>query len=267
MSLSAPAPPQAADPSQVANTQAQYNTAAGVESQAGSAVNQQNPYGSLTYSQSGTGPGGVPIYTATTQLSPAQQKLLDTLQSTQTTAEQQAGNLIGGANYGAGNPAATIGGATSGTTQALLGQETSYLNPFFTQQTTQLDTQLRNQGFDPSSPAYQQAMNNLQQSQNQSVTGFLASAEPAAYQQAVQSYELPLQTATSELGISQPGSVGANLVQTPQLSIGAPNYAGAVAQQESVQEQTYQNQLAQQNAMMSGLFGLGGKLGSAAILA
>lgn len=227
-------------------------------------VNQTNPFGSLTYSQTGTGPNGVPIYSATTQLSPAQQNLLNTLQGTQQTAQTQAGNLLGGAGYGSQNPADVIGGMASGTTQALLGKETAYLDPFFKTQTDQMDTKLRSQGFDPSDPAYQTAMNNLQQNQNQSVTGFLAQAEPAAYGQAVQSYQLPLQTATAELGISQPGSVGQNLVQTPQLSVGAPNYAGIVNQQQQQANEAYKNQLAQQNAMMSGLFGLGGNLAKAA---
>lgn len=267
MSLSAPAPPTAADADNVSQTQAAFNTAAGTASQAGSAVNQSNPYGSLSYSQTGTGPGGVPLYTASVNLSPQQQSLLNTLQGTQQTAESQAGNLIQGANYGGQNPADVIGGATSGTTQALLGQETAYLNPEFTQSQTQLDTQLRNQGFNPNDPAYKTAMNNLLQSQQQTVTGFLAQAEPQAYSQAVSNYELPLQTATQELGISQPTSPTNSFVQTPQLSIAAPNYTGAVATQEQTNQQTYQDALNQQNAMMSGLFGLGGNLAKAAVLA
>lgn len=254
MSLSSPTPP---DPTQTANTQQQYNLSAGEASQAGSAVNQVNPYGSLTYTQTGTGPNGVPIYTASSQLSPAQQQLLNTLQGNQSTAGGQAGALLAGANYGAQNPSDVIGGATSGTTKALLGQETAYLNPFFNTQTSQLDTKLRNQGFAPGQPGYDNAMRDLSQNQNQSVTGFLAQAEPAAYQQATQSYQMPLQMATQELGLSQPGSVGQNLVQTPQLSVSAPDYSGLT-------EQNYAQQVAQHNAMMSGLFGLAGNVVGAA---
>ena len=61
----------------------QINTPAAVESQAGSNYNQFDPYGSVTYSQTGTGPGGVPIYSSNTSLSPTQQGLLNTLQGTQ----------------------------------------------------------------------------------------------------------------------------------------------------------------------------------------
>lgn len=248
------------DPNQVAATQANYNTTAGEQSQAGSMVNQNNPYGSLSYSQTGTGPNGVPIYTATSQLSPQQQQLLNTLQGTQNIAGQQGQQTLAGANYGAQNPGDVIGNMTSGNTKALLDKETTYLQPQFDHDLNTLDTKLKNQGFAPGQPGYDQAMNALKQSQGQTVTGFLAQAEPAAYSQATSSYLMPLNLATSEMGLSQPGSVGANLVQTPQLSIGAPNYTGAVSQYETANEQNYQNQMQQQNAMMSGLFGLGGNV-------
>ena len=259
MSLSSPTPPSPIPASSVADTQQGYNVAAGTESQAGSAVNQSNPYGSLTYTQSGTGPGGVPLYTATTQLSPQQQSLLNTLQGTQQTAENQAGNLLAGANYGATNPSTTIGNATSGLTGQLMQGYLSSVSPIYNQQVSQLDTQLRNQGISPQSnpTAYNAAMNPLLQSQYQAENSAAAQFEPSAYGQAVTSYELPLQTATSELGISQPGNVSSNLVNTPSLSIQPANYTGAVSTQEQMQEQEYQQQLQQQQAMMSGIFGLG----------
>lgn len=271
MSLSSPTPPTPQDPNAVAATQQGYNVDSGVASQAGSQVNQLTPYGSLTYQQSGTGPSGVPLYTATTSLSPQQQQLLNTLQGTQQTAGNQANSLLTNANYGGQNPADVVGNMTSGNTQALLDKETSYLNPYFTTQTQQLDTKLRNQGLQPSPSAnpsdpsswgpYERAMNQNAQNQNQSVTGFLAQAEPAAYQQAVSSYGLPLQTAQTLLGDSQP--TGPTFQNTPGLTVQPANYTGAVANYNTAQQQAYQNQLQQQNAMMSGLFsiasnGLGG---------
>ncbi len=71
--MSSPSPPPVKDSGKVAEQQQQYNKQAGIESQAGSMVNQYNPYGSLTYSQTGTGPGGVPIYSSKMELTPAQQ--------------------------------------------------------------------------------------------------------------------------------------------------------------------------------------------------
>jgi hypothetical protein len=258
MNFSSPQVPNVPDPNVTANTQQGLNTQMLEEVQAASNVNQATPTGSLSYTQTGTGPNGVPTYTATQTLSPAEQQLLQTMQGTQQTAGSQAGNLLSGANYGAAgspSPAQAIGDATSGNTKALLGQETSYLNPQFTQQTQQLDTQLRSQGIFPGNPAYDQQMQKLQLNQNQAVTGFLATAEPQAYQQAVSSYELPLSMASQELGISQPAGLG--LTTTPQASGQPANLEGDVASANTANMAAYNAQLNQQNAMMSGLFGLG----------
>lgn len=255
MSLSSPQVPSVPNPNVTAGQQQQLNAQTLTELEGANNVNQVTPTGSLSYSQTGTGPNGVPTYTATQTLSPAEQQLLTTMQGTQQTAGTQAGQLLSNANYGSTNPATTIGNSTSGETQALLGQETSYLNPQFNQQTSQLDTQLRSQGIFPGSPAYTQQMQNLQLNQNQAVTGFLATAEPAAYSQAVSSYELPAQTAESLMGVAQPAGVG--LTSTPQESSSPANLEGDVASANTANMQAYNAQLAQQNAMMSGLFQLG----------
>jgi hypothetical protein len=177
----------------------------------------------------------------------------------------QVGGLLGQGGYGAGN-APTLGGAAGtanlatnqaagalansgyggaapnlmnmagGMTGQMLGQETSYLQPFFTNQTNQLDTQLRNQGLTPETPAYQQAMMNLQQNQNQSVSGFLAQAAPQAFQMAQQQYQLPMQTAQGLAGLgAQEYQAAVGAYQTPeqtaaqiQQGIVSPAYQQAV---------------------------------------
>jgi hypothetical protein len=95
----------------------------------------------------------------------------------------------------------------------------------------------------------------LQLNQNQAVTGFLATAEPAAYQQAVTSYGLPASLASSFMGLQAPAGVG--LTGTPQESSQPANLEGDVASANTANMAAYNAQLNQQNAMMSGLFGLG----------
>lgn len=263
----APSPPPTPNPDSVAQTQFDYNLKSGIASQAGSNVNQQTPYGSLSFSQSGTGPNGVPIYTATTSLSPAQQSILDALNQTKGSAATQANKVISGANYGDQNPAETVGNMTSGITKDILNKETSYLDPFFTQQSDRLDTQLRNQGLRPGTPAYDVALNNLRQSQNQSVTGFLAQAEPQAYSQAVSQYGLPISTTAALEGVS--GVTNPSFSPTPALNVQPPNYIGASANSAQIAQENYKNQMAQYSNMMSGMFGiptalLGGWAGSPA---
>jgi hypothetical protein len=217
-------------------------------------VNQETPYGSLTYTQTGTSPQGTPLYSASTSLSPTQQGLLNTLTGTQAIAGQAGQSLLAGANYGATNPATAIGNATSGLTGQAVQQEENYLQPFFTPQTQQLETQLLNQGIMPNSPAYTQAMNNLQQSQGQTESGFVANIEPQMYQQALSTYELP---ATLGGQLTSEGSpTNPTFQQTPSLTVQPANLIGATANAEQAQQQTYQDQVTQYNNMMSGLMGI-----------
>lgn len=254
---SSPTPPAVTDPNLTATNQQALNTTAGQQSQAGSMVNQNNPYGSLTYSQTGTNANGTPIYTANQSLTSAQQGLLNTQQGTQQTAGTQAGNLLSGAGYGNTSAADALGNATSGLTGQAMQQETSYLQPYFSQQTNSLDAQLKNQGFNPGEPAYDNAMRGLQNNQGNTVTGFLANIEPQMYQQAQSTYTLPAQLAESLGQFATPGSVAQNLTQTPNLTIQPANLIGATANAQQAQQQTYQDQLNQNNAMLGGLFGIG----------
>lgn len=254
---SSPEPPKIEDPSITATKQQDLNTTAGTSSQAGSMVNQSNPYGSLSYAQTGTSPNGTPLYTATTNFSPAQQQLLDTLTGTQGAAGKAGQALISGANYGAQQPGDVIGNSTSGLVKSAMAQQVAYLSPFFTQATDQLDTKLRNQGFAPGQPGYDQAMNALKQSQAQTVTGFESQIEPQMYAQAQQNYLMPAQLGGSLAQMGAPTSPNASFVNAPALNIQPANLVGATANAQAAQEKTYQDQLAQSQAMMSGLFGTG----------
>lgn len=250
----APSPPHVTDPGTTAANQQALNTAAGEASQQGSMVNQSTPFGSLTYSQTGTSANGTPIYTASTSLTPQQQQLLETLQGTKATAGTQAGNLLTSANYGSESPADAIGNATSGLTGEAMGKEVSYLQPFFQQQTEQLDNQLRNQGFAPGEPGYDNAMRNLEQGQGGTVTGFEANIEPQMFNQAASEYEMPAQMAES---LGQFGTPTLPTMQnTPTLNIQPANLIGATANAQQAQQQAYQDEMNQYSNMMSGIFGI-----------
>jgi hypothetical protein len=249
-----PSPPQVTNPNTTAANQQALNTAAGETSQQGSMVNQSTPYGSLSYSQTGTSANGTPIYTASTSLTPQQQQLLQTLQGTQGTAGTGASNLLKSAGYGAESPAEAIGNETSGLMGKAMGQETGYLQPFFNQQTEQLDNQLRNQGFAPGEPGYDNAMQNLEKSQGSTVTGFEANIEPQMFQQAAGEYKMPAQMAES---LGQFGAPTMPTMQnTPALNIAPASLIQATANAQQAQQQTYNDQQSQYNNMMSGIFGI-----------
>jgi hypothetical protein len=254
--------PHPTDPNIVAANQQALNTKAGQASQQGSMVNQVNPYGSSTYTQSGTSSDGTPLYTSTVNLSPENQALLKTLQGTQATAGTQASNLLTGANYGAAQPGDVIGNSTSGLVKTAMGGMTSYLDPYFQTQRDQADTKLRNQGFAPGQKGYDNAMRGIMNSQNNTVTGFLSQIEPQMFNQSMQSYMLPASLSGSLASFGAPKDP--SWLQTPQLSIAPADLTSATANYNAANQKAYESENAQHNSMMSGIFGMGSALMGAA---
>ena len=270
--MSQPSPPSATAGIQAANQVASGQQGYNVSAQAGSQYNQSDPYGSLNYSQTGTGPGGVPLYSASTSYSPSQQAALGQYTGTQLQAGSEATPTLNYGNYSGASPTQQIGSMTSGTTGQLENAYLGSAEPFFQTQQQQLDTQLQNQGFTPNSPsgagtnsngptasgnpAYNNAMRQLTTNQDQAVLGAAAQFEPQAFGQASQLYSEPLTMAQS---LSQ---LGAPISPTSQFTSNTPSLApanetAAYGTAQTAAEQQYQGQQAQYNSMMQGLFGVG----------
>jgi hypothetical protein len=238
-------------------------------------VNQNNQYGSLNYTQTGTSSDGTPIYSSNLQLSPQQQTLLNTLTGTQTSAGQQGQNLIQGANYGGQSPTQAIGNQSSGIQGQLMGQWLQSQAPWMSQATTELDAKLKNQGLNPSPTAnpndvstwgpYEKAMGQLRQSQTMGVAGAASQFQPQAFQEASSLYQMPAQLGASLAQFGAPTSPGQSLVQTPGRSAQTTDYSGIVNQAQQQQMNAYMIQQQQQAAMMKAMFGLAGTVGGAAI--
>jgi hypothetical protein len=249
MGSSAPSPPPVFNPTALAGAQQDINTQAATQSQAMSMVNQNNPFASINYSQTGTGPGGVPLYTSNTTLNPQVQAIVDSLKSGVTNQLHQGG-------YDTGNAAQTIGDATSGNTKALVDKGVSYLQPFYTTQQSQLDAQLRNQGLLPGQPGYDNAMRGLTTNQELGVNNLITQFEPTAYSQAFQNYMAPLSVAAQEMGIVSPNYASSSFINPPQAKVNPADLTGATEAAQNAQNTQYQQQVAANSNMMSGLFGI-----------
>ncbi|WP_041368073.1 hypothetical protein [Methylocella silvestris] len=261
MSLSQPSPP---DPTQTANQQQQYNKNAAQSQAQMNMVNQSTPYGTLTYTQTGTNADGTPQYTATQQLSAAQQKLLNQQQATQ-------GQLGGYAKELAGNMSGSLTNGPDLSNDALIktmmGWQTDYMQPTFNNQNSNLDSQLAAQGITQGSAAYDNAKRQLQQSQNGTVENALANTEGQAYNQSLSTYQNQLQTLMGLLGGSGPANLGASFAQTPTEQIQPANYAGLAEQNYNQQNQQYANTMQGLFSIPSAVLGgwaQGGGLGKAA---
>lgn len=216
----APTPPNATDTS---NAQFGYNqNAAGSQARI-NMVDQNTPFGSLNYSQTGTAADGTPQFTSSTSYTPQVQALLDK-------GFANAGSFDGGA----------------ATAKNLSGMWENLQKPIFAQQDSNLDAKLASQGITQGSEAYNNAQNLKARNQNDARTNFDIGAQGTAFNEALQSAGLP-----ASMLAALTGSVNPGFRQTPQEQIQPPNYAGAV-------EQNYQQQTASHNAMLNGLFGIAG---------
>jgi len=269
-----PSAPPAPDYAAAATAQGAANVDAARTSSKMSNPNITNPYGTQTVQY---GVNGDPDQAQVTQtLSPTQQKLFD--QNNQ--ISQDYGNLAQGAmaNVAKQNIGSPLD-MTNIPAQAVAGQQgwqnaydaiTQRNQPFMDRQEAMQKTQLANQGLAPDSAAYKNAMMDLSQQQNnfnlgaqaqatdqqQAQFGMDTNARQNAINQANSLRELPMNEANALRSGSQ--------ISVPQFqqfsgtqTAPAPIMQGVQNQYQAAQN-TYGQQSANYNNMMSGLFSLGG---------
>jgi len=261
----APSAPAAPDYRAAAQETAAGNLEAARAATAANRVNQVTPYGNLDYTISGQDPYGNPTWTATTSLSDVGQQLLN---------NQNAASLgLGG----------TINAAL-GRVQSTMGQEfnpnlpstgfnpgQSYqeaymqrLAPQLEQSREAMQARLANQGIAPGTQAYDNAMRQQAQRENDLLLGATtqgfgvgSQANQQAFNQELTKYNMPLNTLSALRSGSQ--------VQNPsfvnsaqQATTSGADILGAAQMGYNAQMGDFnQKQAAQQN-FNQGLMGLGG---------
>jgi len=225
--------PQAPDPWATAQAQGMFNTQAAQTQNKLNNVNQITPYGSVNYTY-GKGDGRNPGQaTATTTLSPEMQALVDS----------NIKNAQG----------------SSGLEGTLHELNKHTLDPQWDDAWAQKEQELYNRGVTPGSQAYDAAFRDFNNAKSQAYNQMYLQGHNTATGDIQAEYNSPLNALASLRSgsqVSQPG-VGA-LAPTAQAGVQPVNYAG-------LESEAYKNQLAQSNAAMGGMFGLGGSaLGAAA---
>jgi hypothetical protein len=233
--------PKAPSPEATAAAQTQMNKATATTQQELNMVNQNTPYGSLSYEQTGTSASGTPQYTATQTLSPENQALYDQYMSL-------SGKLGGIGNTQADNVAGTMGqpfNFEASQAKKLTDIQDTFLNPQWDRQQAALETQLTNQGVNPGTEAYTRAMQEHSQNRQSAYDQNYLSAYGTTANQALTERNQPLNEMMAMLSGSQVQQPG--YTNTPQSQVSGVDYAGLV-------NQNYQNQLASHNAKMGGIF-------------
>ena len=269
----APQAPAAPDYTQAAQATATGNLDAARAATAANRVNQVTPYGNLDYSITGQDPYGNPTWTAKTSLSDVGQKLLDTQNQTSLglggTINAQLGQVQNTMGQGF-NPNLPSTGMNPG--QSYQDAYMQRLNPQIQQGREKLNNDLANSGIPVGSEAYNRAMMSQGQKENDLLLGATTQgfgvgqqANQQAYNQAMTNYNMPLNTLNALRSGSQ--------VQNPtfqnapqQATTSGADILGASQMGYNAQMGGFNAANAAQSNFNSGLMGLGGTLGAAAIM-
>jgi hypothetical protein len=269
----APSAPATPDYTGAAQATASGNLDAARAATAANRVNQITPYGNLDYSINGQDPYGNPTWTATTSLSNIGQQLLNN----QNAASLGLGSTINAALgrtqdiMGQGfNPNLPQVGINAG--QNYQDAYMQRLKPQIEQGREALNTQLANAGIPVGSEAYKRAMMTQGQKENDLLAaattqgfGTGLAANQQAYNQAMTNYNLPLNT----LSALRTGAQVQNptFVNAPQQATTAgADLLGATTAAGNYNLASSNASQAAQSGFNSGLMGLGGTLGAAAIM-
>ena len=269
----APSAPAAPDYSAAATATAAGNLDAARAATAANRVNQVTPYGNLNYTQSGTDQYGNPTWTATTSLSDIGQQLLNN----QNQASLGLGSTINSAlnrtqeMMGQGfNPNLPQVGINAG--QNYYDAAMQRLQPQIQQSREKLNNDLANSGIPVGSEAYMRAQMSQGQKENDllaanTTAGFNTglAANQQAYNQALTNYNMPLNTLSAlRSGAQVQNPTFQNAPQ--QATTAGADLLGASQMGYNAQMGDFNARNAAQSNFNSGLMGLGGTLGAAAIM-
>jgi hypothetical protein len=261
--MSKPKAPKAPDPAQTAAAQTGSNIATAAANTAMGNVNQVTPEGSLSYNQTGTykytDPAtgrtyDVPTFTATQTYSPEQQRLYETGVGTQQNLADLAKTQ---SSFLQDYMAKPFDGTNDATEARLMELGRKRLDPMFADRRASMEQDLANRGIAMGSRAYESAMRGQSQSENDAYNQLLLTGNQQAFSQGQATRNQPINEITALMSgsqVSTPNYAGFNAGQVANT-----DYAGLQQQGYANQMNNYNQQMAQRNQLMGGLFGLGAK--------
>ncbi|WP_028747983.1 tail fiber domain-containing protein [Rhizobium mesoamericanum] len=256
----APTPP---DPTQTAAAQTSTNVDTAIANAGLSHTNQITPDGSLTYSQTGTqtmtDQNGktyyLPTYTATQSYSPANQAIYNQTQQTQLglakLANEQTGKI------------SDLLGTNVDLSKENIDRYTNdhWINGFndtWDRNQASLEQKLADQGIKMGTPAYFNAMNDFTKQKQSANDQYLGDMYSNAQSSILTQRNQPINEISALMSGSQINQP--NYVNTPSTQLPTVDQAGLINDNYNQKLGIYNQQVANQNAAMGGLFGLGSSL-------
>jgi hypothetical protein len=249
----APAPP---DPRETSAAQTGTNIGTAVANNTMGLMDQDTPYGNLSYSTQGyetykdpyTGESyEIPRYKATQTLNGQQQATLDQNQA----AQYNLGALANERSEFLRDYLPNSEAATDQIDSKLYDLGAKRLDPRFAQARDTAHTRLANQGITQGSEAYNREMDLLGNQENDAYNQLLLNGRG----QAMSEVNMPLNQITALLSGSQVSNP--NTPQTSPQGAATTDVAGMINNNYSQQMQNYNTQMQQHQSLMGGMFGLG----------
>jgi len=260
---SAPPPPDYAG---AAKETAQGNLDAARANIAANRVNQYTPYGSLEYNMAGEDKYGNPMWSATQSLAPDQQKLLDIQNQLSIGTGQLGQKGLGYVENMINQPFDTSKLVSTGFNPSQSYQDAymQRLKPQIEQGREALATQLANSGIPVGSEAYNRAMMTQGQKENDLLAAATTQGFGVGQQARQQGFNELAYQRNEPINTLNAVRSGAQ-VQSPscvnpamQANTAGPDILGATQMGYNANLAASNAQNAANNAMTSGLFGLGG---------
>lgn len=246
-----PKPPKPLDPAKVAGQQLEQNRQGIQQQAAANRLNQNDAFGnSLTYRQTGTDAQGNPIYSANQSLGKLGQQYSGGLANLGQQYFQTAGQTGDLGSEGAFNRA--------------YDYATANLEPRFERARAGADARLINQGLQPGSEAYKNAMGDLALQQNEARNNLVAGLQGQMFNQGLQQRQQTMnelnpgvQFGNTVLNPSYINVPGVNVPQVDMSQLAGLNYQG--------QMNNYNAEMQNRSGMLGGLASIGGTLAGFAL--
>jgi hypothetical protein len=202
----------------------------------------------------------IPKFMQETKLSDGQQQIYDIGQQTEKNIaaigrdqSSRIGDLLGRPMQ-LGNEA---------TEARLFDLATKRLDPQLQRDEEALRTRLANSGLRAGSAAWDAEMGQFNQRRNDAYNSLMLSGRGVANQEIAAERNQPINEITALLSNSQVSQP--NFMSTPQTGVAGVDYSGLVRDKYNADMNMYNQRMAQNNAMMGGLFGLTGAAATAGI--
>jgi hypothetical protein len=238
-----PKAPTPLDPDGVAGKQAGWNTKNAQETAGFNRLNQKDAFGNtIEYSQDGVDENGNPKFSVSQGMGGIGKQFSEGFEG------------LGKKYFDmAGQPVESSMDAMNRAYDAA----TAFSAPRQQRQTASMDTKLLNSGLDPSSEAYRNRMRDLTENQSMSNNTLAAQLQGQMFNQGMQGRQQQLSELSPGLQFGM-GAMNPNFTNVPQVNVGNVDYSGLANAAKGQEWQGYNAKMANKNAMIGGLAGIGG---------